>query len=110
MDENFDAKNFFGEGQKINICIGIAEKYPNLDKTKYLIFYGIPYFEHLPEYDLDLITNASYKKLCKIRFPQKRIYDNISKIYYQIVVLGVKVLLFNRHDSKPIKKNNSYIY
>jgi hypothetical protein len=109
LDENFDAKNFFGEGQKINICTGIAEKYPELDKEKYLTFYGIPYFDNLPEYDMEHMTYyLSYKKLCKRGFPQKRVYDKISKNYYQTLVLGDKVLLFNRHDSEPITKKVTF--
>jgi hypothetical protein len=94
-NENFDAINFLDEEQRMNICISIAKKYPESDKTTYLSFYGIPYFENLPDYGIDPKPFTSYKNLCAHGFPQIRIHDRQSKSYYQTFIIGSKVLLFN---------------
>jgi len=92
LDQDFDAKNFFTETRKINICISFAKYYPQLDKEKYLNIYGIPFLNVLPEHENFF---PSYKKFYQGHFPQIRIHDRRSKTYYHSIKLGNKALLFN---------------
>lgn len=105
MDENFDANNFLCEEQKIKICKLLGKDYPDLDKTKYLSFYGIPYFENAPVY-----TCIDHEPHSHGDFPQMRIHDKKSKSYYQTLAFGDKVLLLNQQKYELYEKTKRKLY
>jgi hypothetical protein len=109
LDEIFgDTRNFFYEEKRINICLDVSKHYPELDKAKYLSFYGIPYFDDLLGYGKDCYTYYNIQASHHFSF-QRRIFDKISKSYYHLIAFGDKVLLFDRQDSDPIVKKRRSI-
>jgi len=84
IDENFDAKNFLKERHKIDICESVVKDYPDLESEIYLKFYGVAYFDNLPEYNMS--------SQCGI-FPQKRILNRSSNSYHELKVIGNKIIL-----------------
>jgi len=102
LNENFDAKNFFDEERRFDIYMSIFKDYPKLNEKLYLNFLGIPYFENFHIYGTDVDSDMlmSYEELCGTQFPQVRVYDKISKIYYQTITLGYQTLLLNLQNYK----------
>jgi len=101
LELNFDAKNFLTEKRRADICVDLAEQFPQFDKETYLLFYSVPFFNKFPGYE-------SYvrKNIYKI-FPQIRIHDRKSKIYYQTNILDDKVILLNPQNYKLITKKRT---
>jgi len=103
MDENFDVKDYFSNGEKVTICNVIAKMNPNLEKEKYFSYYGLFWFQNLPKYNI-----STSKKDHGV--PQKRIYDKISQTNYLMTVMDDKIILSNPLKHVPITKNPKRFY
>jgi len=118
MNVEIDVKDFFDDEQKYYICMAMKSRFPEIDDTTYLSFYGVPYAMRTPGLSLlrisvkefvqygdmyeqfvsklfELLPYESkyFPKIKKLNFPQKRMYDQESDSYYQYETFGDKILL-----------------
>uniref|UniRef100_A0A6C0C7E0 Uncharacterized protein n=1 Tax=viral metagenome TaxID=1070528 RepID=A0A6C0C7E0_9ZZZZ len=95
VDEQIDAKNCFEEKMKLGIYRKIYQSQKPKMNIKFLEFYGLPWFNHNNKHKIYVHYKfAKYDTMCNMYPTQHRVFDETNEIFYKIMILGGKGVLF----------------